>query len=665
MRTAKPLQALLPVLASLLLAACSGGSAGIHQAPSRPTADPGPGEVALAWNAVPEAKSYTIRWENSGAGETGFPNRIDGVTDTTFLHTGLTNNKLYRYQIYAKGKGGEGPGSVVVSAEPGLIPPALEWATVVIDGPDHRVYFDEVTDATRYRVYYATSADALIGRRPAAAFLEATGSPFTRTNITGASYYKVIAMNGPRFGLGGPVAISPSLLVGSFDLPALSPALADANADDCLDLPAAEGACNGSFEALDPATAGLTELFATGRINGDSRFADLNADGLPDLFTATRSAATDASSRAVLHLNQGENVFQADAGVGALDIGGQAGTILAADFDDDGDVDLFVPHDSSAGDGGRNWLLLNTGSGLVDNAAAAGLLTNPAGAGYVPSGGQAADFDADGDVDLLFGSRLMLNNGDGTFSDGSTAAALTVLADQGLALADVDLDGDLDLISRDASVTRLQLNTNGAFGAATVIDGDASVTGAGLAVCDLNSDAFPDVALASNDVATGTGTPRIYLNANGQFVATDVPRELEEGTDDLVAANGLMACADLDGSRVPELVTQWDQTRVLRAGLPLFNSIRLRVLGAGGERNQQGRIVRITPAGAPGRVITRVIESGSGLRAQGDYDLLIGAPWGGDYEVAVRFADGWFTTTALQGQSLTLYADGRVVEGLE
>lgn len=665
MRTATLLPAALPLLASLLLAACSGGSAGIHQAPSRPTAEPEPGAVTLAWNAVPEAKSYTIRWENQGAGESGFPNRIDGVTDTTFLHSGLTDGQLYRYQIYAKGQGGEGPGSVVVSAEPGPVPAALEWATVVIDGPDHRVYFDEVAEATGYRVYYANSADGLVGRRPAAAFLEATGSPFTRANVASASYYKVIAMNGPRFGLGGPVAISPSLLVGSFELPALSPALADANDDDCLDLPAADGACNGSFEALDPATAGLAELFVAGRSNGDSRFADVNADGLPDLFTSTRAAATDANSRAVLHLNQGDNVFQVDTGVAALDIGGLGGTVLAADLDDDGDVDLFVPHDSSAGDGGRNWLLLSTGSGLVDGAAAAGLLTNPAGAGYVPSGGQAVDFDADGDVDLLFGSRLMLNNGDGTFTDGSAAAALTPVADEGLALADVDLDGDLDLIRRDAAVTRLQLNTGGAFGAATVIDGDGSTTGAGLAVCDLNSDAFPDVALASNDITTGTGTPRIYLNANGQFVATDVPREIEEGTDDLVATNGLLACADLDGSRVPELVTQWDQYRVLRAGLPLFNSIRLRVLGAGGERNQQGRVVRITPAGAPGRIITRVVESGSGLRAQGNYDLLIGAPWGGEYEVAVRFADGWFTTTAQQGQSLTLYADGRVVEGLE
>ena len=96
MRTVQPLQAALPLLASLLLAACSGGSAGFHQAPSRPTAEPGPGEVTLTWNAVPEAKSYTIRWENEGSGQTGFPNRIEGITDTTFLHTGLTNGQLHR-----------------------------------------------------------------------------------------------------------------------------------------------------------------------------------------------------------------------------------------------------------------------------------------------------------------------------------------------------------------------------------------------------------------------------------------------------------------------------------------------------------------------------------------------------------------------------------------
>ena len=54
------------------------------------------------------------------------------------------------------------------------------------------------------------------------------------------------------------------------------------------------------------------------------------------------------------------------------------------------------------------------------------------------------DFNEDGFIDLLFGSRLLLNNGNGTFSDGSIAANVPVLEDNGLKLIDAELDGDLD-----------------------------------------------------------------------------------------------------------------------------------------------------------------------------------------------------------------------------
>jgi hypothetical protein len=63
--------------------------------------------------------------------------------------------------------------------------------------------------------------------------------------------------------------------------------------------------------------------------------------------------------------------------------------------------------------------------------------------------------------------------------------------------------------------------------------------------------------------------------------------------------------------------------------------------------------------------MARVVESGSGLRAQGQYDLLVGAPWAGTYDISVRFASGVVTATAEPGDSLTIFADGRVVEGLE
>ena len=66
------------------------------------------------------------------------------------------------------------------------------------------------------------------------------------------------------------------------------------------------------------------------------------------------------------------------------------------------------------------------------------------------------------------------------------------------------------------------------------------------------------------------------------------------------------------------------------------------------------------PAGQPDRILTRVVESGSGLRSQGMYDVLVGTPWLGDYEVTVGFADGDVTTTLQAGDAKIIFADGRV-----
>lgn len=662
-----PLRSLLAACALTVATLAGCGSESIHQAPAFPTAEGSDGQVELTWREVPNAKEYTIRWEDETAGESGFPNAIRDLTDTTYVHSGLTNFHVYRYQIYASAGGGNGPGSVIVSAEPGPVPAPVEWTTIVTEGDTHKIYFSPANNAESYRVYAANTAGELLGRRPNASFVVADASPYVRENVPAglANYYRVIATNGLRVGSDGPIVISSTFAVGDFDLPDVSPAFADLDGDDCLDLVGTTGNCLGSFETVDLAAAGLDDLFAAGRAHGDSRLLDVNADGRPDIYSDVRSAASDASSRAILHVNQGDGVFQAEPSVAALGIGGFGGTVVAADFDNDGDVDIFAPHDWSGADGGRNWLLLNGGGTFADAAAAAGLQTGPAGAAYVPGGGQAVDFNEDGYVDLLFGSRLMINNGNGTFSDASGAAGLTAVPDRGLGLADLDMDGDLDLIRRDANITRQYLNTGGVFGAAAVIDGDASTVGEGLAVCDINSDGFEDVVLASNDVATGIGAPRLYLSVNGELMRSDVPEELVADSGDLLAHNDLLSCADLDGSGVTDIVTRWDGYRVLRSALGLNSTLRIRVLGTNGEHNQQGRIVKITPQGVTGRKMARVIASGSGLRAQGSYDLLVGAPWSGEYEIAVRFKNGWFTTTVEQGDELTIYEDGRVVDGLQ
>ena len=98
----------------------------------------------------------------------------------------------------------------------------------------------------------------------------------------------------------------------------------------------------------------------------------------------------------------------------------------------------------------------------------------------------------------------------------------------------------------------------------------------------------------------------------------------------------------------------------MRGVNPLARTIRLRVVDGDGNRNQQGRVVRVASVEHPDRVMARVVESGSGLRAQGDYDFLVGVPWPGDYEVTVRFADGDVTTTVNAGDQKIIFEDGRV-----
>ena len=658
---------LATALGTLLLAAgCSGRP---HAAPSSPSAEAGDGQVELQWNAVGDAKTYVILWSDSTSGA-GTVDEIKDISETRYTHTGLTNFHTYTYRIVADSSGGRGPASLSVQATPGPVPGPVEWTTVVTAGNDQVVHFAAAARATRYRVYVAATADSLAGRRPNAIYEETDASPLTRTAAGALTslYYRVIAMNDTRIGVDGPVATSTAHAYATIDLSPVAPALGDPNADGCLDLINATGDCHGVLTVRDMTTAGLSGLFAAGRINGDSRFADFNGDGKADLFSNTLSLATDAASRAVLHVNQGTGNFATDAGVTALGIGGFGGTVFAADFDNDGDVDLVAPHDGTRGDSARNWLLLNNGGAVfTDAAAAAGVATNPAGPAYVPRGGQAVDFNEDGRVDLLFGSRLLINNGNGTFSDGSAAANVPVRADQGMKLLDVDLDGDLDLIHHDGAVTRLYRNTAGVFDGGTIVDEDTTQAtfGLGLNVCDVNSDGFDDVLIAHNITATGMGIPRLLVNVNGQLMSSSLPDGFQ-AAGDLVAHNDLLACGDLDNNGVIDILARWGTTyRELRAYSSIAAVIKLRVLGSGGERNQQGRIVRLVPQSMPNRRITRVIESGSGLQSQNQYDLLVGAPWLGTYDVTVRFRNGTVMTTAKPGDSLTIYEDGRVVTGLQ
>ena len=192
----------------------------------------------------------------------------------------------------------------------------------------------------------------------------------------------------------------------------------------------------GRFEPV-PASA-----LATGQ--GEARacgWGDADQDGLPDLYVA------NADARNFFFRNRGDWRFEAvRQGHLVTDVGYSYGTSWA-DYDDDGDLDLFVANFDKenalyTNDGQGNFAIVTTGSLALERGGAS-------------KGHAWGDYDNDGDLDLFIANGtygpdmrnfLYLNRGDGTFRRDTTGAwAAHADTSAGAAWADYDRDGDLDL----------------------------------------------------------------------------------------------------------------------------------------------------------------------------------------------------------------------------
>ena len=209
-------------------------------------------------------------------------------------------------------------------------------------------------------------------------------------------------------------------------------------------------------------------------------FLDLDLDGHLDLFVVnyinwTPAIEQDCSATALHPTYCGPNVYQAPAmdrlyrnnGDGTFtDATHTAGLNVAfgnglgavgADFDGDGDTDVFVANDTML-----NQLWLNHGDmRFTDGCLLWGCAVDEHGIAKAGMGVAAADFDDDGDSDLLVvnlerQTDSLFRNEGGYFVDATRSAGLGAPSMRhtrfGVALADFDNDGLLDLYEANGKV---------------------------------------------------------------------------------------------------------------------------------------------------------------------------------------------------------------------
>ncbi len=308
----------------------------------------------------------------------------------------------------------------------------------------------------------------------------------------------------------------------------------------------AVGNGDGTFQPYNAGASGLgSNTLGVNTSGGGILAADFTNNGTLDLAATTGTAAGLSDDLVAVLLGNGNGTFQPE-----IDFGSWYEvplSVATADFNGDGNLDLVVSGYSGTYAGAT--VALGDGKGNFTSR-----LLNGGVGGVISNDVVTGDFNGDGKPDFIYcdpqNLSLFLGNGDGTFKQPSTLAS-TFTNIVGIITADFNGDGILDLAVVNGfvnsystgSVSVLIGNGDGTF--QNPVSYAAGSNPQAIATADMNQDGHLDLV-----VGVGSGSAAVLLgNGDGTFQPAVVFGSSGGGTVTL-------AVGDVNGDGLPDIVIQ-------------------------------------------------------------------------------------------------------------
>jgi len=241
-------------------------------------------------------------------------------------------------------------------------------------------------------------------------------------------------------------------------------------------------------------------IVSDGGYSFNSSVVDFDNDGNLDIFV-DNGAFTNTGENNFLYQGNGDGTFNKIISGEIVNDGEQSVSSGWCDYDDDGDIDLFVANGATFNYTGIDNFLYRNNNDSTFTLINDGIIVNDLGNSTGVSWG---DYDNDGDFDLFVANWggennfLYQNNGDTTFTKITTGI---VVNDGGHSVAgawgDADNDGDLDLyVTNDYNENNCFYENNGDGTFTKIIVGEFVNDGGrsnGATWSDYNNDGFLDL----------------------------------------------------------------------------------------------------------------------------------------------------------------------------